>query len=86
MEKNVEIENVFEVLNLIDVSKYVEKKNGLSYISWAFAWSNIVARYPDANYEIIKNENNLPYFIDETGAMVYTTVTINGITREMWLS
>ena len=26
MEKNVEIENVFEVLNPIDVSKYIEKK------------------------------------------------------------
>ena len=41
--------------------------------------------YPDATYEIIKNEQGLPYFVDESGAMCYTKVCAGGVTHEMWL-
>ena len=58
----------------------------LSYLSWTFAWSNVKLRYPDANYEIVKFENGLPYVYDaKTGYMVFTKVTIEGTTHEMWL-
>ena len=60
-------------------------KNALKYLSWSEAWTEFVKVYPDATYEIVKNENGLPYFADETGAMVYTKVTANGLTHEMWL-
>lgn len=60
-------------------------KSALKYLSWSEAWTEFVKVYPDAVYEIIKNENGLPYFSDETGAMVYTKVTANGLTHEMWL-
>ena len=60
-------------------------KNALKYLSWSEAWTEFVKVYPDAVYEIVKNENGLPYFADETGAMVYTKVTANGLTHEMWL-
>ena len=43
--------NYFEVLNSINVNDKVEKKNGLSYLSWAYAWGEIKKRYPDAKYE-----------------------------------
>lgn len=33
-----ENESVFNILNAINVNDKVEKKNGLSYLSWAFAW------------------------------------------------
>lgn len=77
--------NVFENLNGINVNDHKEEKNGLSYLSWVWAWAEVKKAYPDANYTIEKF-NGLPYVYDEkTGYMVYTTVTIEGITHEMWL-
>ncbi len=72
-------------LRKLDVSKYVEQKNGLSYLSWSFAWDEFKKVYPDATYEIVKDVNNLPYFESDAGAMVYTKVTAEGLTYEMWL-
>ena len=83
-------ENVFDILNGVNVQDKVEKKKGsegkeLSYLSWCWAWAEIKKRYPDANYQVIKF-NGLPYVFDEkTGYMVYTTMTIEGVTHEMWL-
>ena len=82
--------NVFNELFKVNVNEHVEKKNTgkvtLSYLSWSWAWKEVKSRYPDATYEIVKFENGLPYTYDEnTGYMVYTKVTIQGITHEMWL-
>ena len=88
--------SVFEELNKIDLNDKTEKKktgkkdrNGkeeaLTYLSWPWAWAEVKKRYPDASYEIVKFDG-LPYAYDEkTGYMVYTRVTIEGITHEMWL-
>ena len=82
--------DVFETLRLVDVSEHVEEKDTgsakLKYLSWAWAWHEVRRRYPDATYSIVKNEQGLPYFVDpQMGIMVYTTVTIDGETHEMWL-
>lgn len=78
--------NVFETLNKINVNEHTELKNGLTYLSWAWAWAEVKKNYPDAVYSIKRFENNLPYVYDQnTGYMVFTEVTINGITHEMWL-
>lgn len=82
--------NVFNELNKVNVNEHVEKKNmgktTLSYLSWTYAWTEVKKRYPDAVYEVVKFENGLPYSYDpETGYMVYTKVTIQGVTHEMWL-
>ena len=77
--------NALETLNKINVNEHKEDKNGLSYLSWVWAWAEVKKAYPDAVYTIEKF-NGLPYVYDEnTGYMVYTTVTIEGITHEMWL-
>lgn len=78
---------VFENLFSLNVNGYTEKKNNLTYLSWSFAWAEVKKMYPDATYEIKKfGENNLPYvYDDKTGYMVFTSVTINGLTYEMWL-
>ena len=86
--KNIMKENYehFNTLNAINVNDRTEEKNGLTYLSWAWAWTEVKKEYPDAKYEIKKFENNLPYVYDEnTGYMVFTEVTIEGITHEMWL-
>lgn len=80
---------VFDELMSVNVNGHTEKKKTggteLTYLSWPFAWKEVKQRYPDAQYEIEKF-NGLPYVYDErTGYMVYTTVTIEGITHEMWL-
>lgn len=75
----------FKSLYNINVNENVEKKNGLSYLSWAWAWAEFMKQYPQAEYEIVKF-NGLPYAYDpNTGYMVYTKVTVDGQTREMWL-
>ena len=75
----------FKELYSVNVNEYVEKKNGLSYLTWSYAWAEIMKRYPTAKYEIVKF-NGLPYVYDEkTGYMVFTRVCIDDIEREMWL-
>lgn len=80
---------VFEKLFAINVNDHTEKKRTgnveLTYLSWAYAWAEVKKLYPEAQYEIEKF-NGLPYVYDPlTGYMVYTTVTIEGVTHEMWL-
>lgn len=78
--------NRFEELLAVNVNEHKEEKNGLSYLSWAWAWQEFCKRFPDATYEVYKNEQGLPYVYDQnTGYMVYVTVTADGLTHEMWL-
>lgn len=71
---------VFNTLALVDVSSHIEQKNGLNYLSWAWAWSYVKSIFGSANY-VIK-----PYTYDPNlGYMVFTQVTIEGVTHEMWL-
>lgn len=82
---------VFETLNAVNVNEHTEKKKvdgktELTYLSWPWAWAEVKKRYPDAHYEIKQFENGLPYTCDpSTGYMVFTSVTIEGITHDMWL-
>ena len=75
----------FTQLRTLNVNDRVESKEGLSYLSWAWAWDEIKQHYPDVTYEVIKTPEGLPYFESHAGAMVYRKVTIDGITHEMWL-
>jgi len=71
---------IFNKLFLLDINGHIEKKNGLSYLSWAWAWAEVKKLYPTANYTIE------PYSFDEKlGYMVFTNVTIAGQTYRMWL-
>lgn len=85
MENNFIKINSFIKLNSINVQDKVEKKNGLTYLSWAYAWIEFKKTCPNATYEIIKNENGLPYFESDFGIICYTKVTVNDLTYEMWL-
>ena len=81
-----EIREKFQELYSLNVNGYVEKKQGLSYLTWSYAWAEFKKIYPDATYNIQKDENGRCYFGDEQiGYMVYTSVTAGGLTYEMWL-
>ena len=75
------MENYFIILNNINVNEHAEKKNGLNYLSWAWAWAEVKKKFSDANYTIYQNESlgGMPYFTDGKTAMVKTGVKINGI-------
>lgn len=79
--------SVFETLSAINVNDKAEKKNGLTYLSWAWAWGEVKKIYPDATYQVLRDPTtSKPYFFDESlGYMVMTIVTIQGQTLEMWL-
>tara|TARA_B110000503_G_scaffold89762_1_gene135868 strand:- start:193 stop:801 length:609 start_codon:yes stop_codon:yes gene_type:complete len=70
----------FEKLSAINVNEHVEKKKDLSYLSWAWAWSEVKRACPDAKYKMGETE-----YDEALGFMCHTTVTIEGETLEMWL-
>ena len=71
--------SVFETLNQINVNGHTEKKNGLTYLSWAWAWAEIKKAYPEAFYTIYENKDGWNYHTDGKTAWVKTGVTIEGI-------
>ena len=75
MEQN----NYFLTLNSVDVSDKIESKNGLSYLSWAWAWQEVKKRYPNAFYTIYENADGYFYHTDGKTCWVKTGVTINGL-------
>lgn len=78
--------NYFDALNSVNVSDKVEKKNGLNYLSWAWAWSELKERHPDANYMVYENpDTHYPMFTDGKTAMCKVGVTVNGIEHVEWL-
>ena len=69
--------NVFSVLNAINCNEHTESKNGLTYLSWAWAWAEVKKAFPDAVYTIYENEHGWNYHTDGRTCWVKTGVTIN---------
>lgn len=76
--------NYFSDLNTIDVNKHTDKKGKFTYLSWAFAWGELKKRYPSAKFTV-ERFGDKPYLENELGYMVFTTVTVDDVTHEMWL-
>lgn len=73
------MENYFSELNSVNVKDKVEKKNGLDYLSWAYAWGELKKLHPDATSTIYHNKDEWNYFTDGKTCWVKTGVTVNGI-------
>ena len=77
---------MFEAMKSLDLSDKCEKRENLTYLSWANAWAEFKSAYPSATYSIKKDANGLPYFADPNlGVIVFTEVFVDGISHEMWL-
>ena len=74
-----ETKSVYEVLSKINVNDKVEKKNGLTYLSWAWAWGVLKENFPNANYVIYENKDGFNYHTDGRSAWVKTGVIVEGI-------
>lgn len=73
-------ESVWKTLSAIDCSDKAEKKNGLTYLSWAWAWGILMEHYPQATYDFLNEE-----WDNEGHATVWCKVTIGELERLMWL-
>lgn len=71
--------NYFTELNRINVTDKTEKKNGLTYLSWAWAWGELKKRHPDATYQIYEDAEGRFYHTDGSTCWVKTGVTVEGI-------
>lgn len=75
---------VWETLSKVDVSDHIEKKGNLSYLSWAWAWGELMKHYPQSVYEWGK-----PMMFDNETVEVSCKVTISDgesvLTRPMTL-
>ena len=78
--KEASTPSTFERLASINVNEYVEKKNGLSYVSWSWAVDQLLRQDPTANWEYQFWDEKPFCPIGET-AMVFCRVTAFGITR-----
>lgn len=70
---------VFSTLSAINVNDKTEQKNGLTYLSWAWAWGETKKKFPDATYTIYENKDGLLYHTDGKTCWVKTGVTIQGL-------
>ena len=74
--------SIFETLNGIDVNDKTEQKNGLTYLSWAWAWGEVKKVVPDATYTVYERQTDfgpVNYFTDGRTCWVKTGVTLNGL-------
>ena len=75
----MEKKSVFAVLSKINCNEHTEKKNGLTYLAWAWAWRIVKENFPDADYTIYEDKDGIPYFTDGKTCWVKTGVTIEGL-------
>ena len=68
--------NYFETLNRIDVNDKTEKKNGLTYLSWAWSWGELKKLYPLSYYTIYENKDGWFYHSDGITCWVKTGITV----------
>ena len=73
-------QDIWNTLVKVDVSKHVEKKNGLSYLSWAWAWGVLMEYYPQAQYTFLDQDT---YSDGSVG--ITCKVSIGDCYRIMWL-
>lgn len=72
-------ENYFTKLYDINVSEKTEKKGGLTYLSWAWAWGELKKQHPDAEYTVYENANGWNYHTDGKTCWVKTGVKVAGV-------
>lgn len=52
--ENLTNQEVFKTLNSLNFNNNIKEKLGLKYLSWAYAWEELMTRYPDAKMTIHK--------------------------------
>ena len=82
--------DVWNTLSKINCNEHKQEKNGLSYLSWSWAWKVLMDNYPEARYEFTLQEkadgtmSDVLEYSDGT-CQVECTIRIGDLHRTMWL-
>lgn len=69
----------------INVNEHTEKKNNLTYLSWAWAWAEVLKIDPMATWEAFEFDGLPLRLLPDGSAMVKVSVTIKAHTKTCWL-
>jgi hypothetical protein len=75
--------NMWKTLSAINVNDHIEKKGNLSYLSWAWAWEQLMSHYADSYYFFEEKDSA------DGSKEVICILTIHeaeeSVCRQMWL-
>jgi len=80
MSEKTTFASIWATLSQVDVSDRIEKKGDLNFLSWSWAWGTLMEHYPQAEYSFQEPES-----ATDGSLMVYCTITIDALSRQMWL-
>lgn len=72
----MKLNDAFGYLNGINCNEHTEQKNGLTYLSWAWAWQIFKTAFPASRYTVYEDANGRNYFTDGQTAWVKTGVVL----------
>lgn len=75
--------NIWKTLSAINVNDHIEKKGNLSYLSWAWAWEQLMSNYADSYYFFEEKD-----FADGSKEVICILTIHQGedsVCRQMWL-
>lgn len=73
---------VFETLSKVDCAEHIEKKGGLSYLSWSWAVDLLLKRFPTASWSFEEADDGSHFFPYQDGTgEVRVNVTVENVTR-----
>lgn len=70
---------VYKTLSAINFDDKKDTKNGLTYVSWAYAWGELKKHYPDSFSTVYEDLRGLNYFTDGKTCYVKVGVTVEGL-------
>jgi len=71
---------IWNTLSKVDCSEHAESKNGLTYLSWAWAWGMLMNYYPHAKFSILPEEH-----MQDGTVICNVEIYIDECARSMWL-
>tara|TARA_R100001510_G_C7650524_1_gene208053 strand:+ start:1066 stop:1758 length:693 start_codon:yes stop_codon:yes gene_type:complete len=81
-EQKYTFEEVWKTLSAVNVNEHTDEKQGLTYLSWAWAWGIMMQYYPEFQFSFYETEDGLPYVsLPDGSAEVRCTVTIGNLSR-----
>ena len=82
--------DVWKTLSAVNVNEHTESKGNLTYLSWAWAWGQLMEHFPQARYEFTQWEypegvmRDVLIYPDDS-CSVECTIRIDELSRTMWL-
>tara|TARA_Y100001968_G_scaffold323829_1_gene362144 strand:+ start:2378 stop:3118 length:741 start_codon:yes stop_codon:yes gene_type:complete len=77
---------IWQTLSKLNVDEHTEDRNGLSYLSWAWAWGIMMDNYPTMKVTWHGDGEHLDHIVYPGGtAAVSCTVSIGSVSQHMWL-